>query len=445
MNEDNNQSTALPISVRYGLVLPPAVQGEQTLQRFDSNNGNSFTMNGASTEIRINVSGSGFLLGSEAYLSFDIQNTVAAGGADKNALLCNSAADIIESLRIESNGVEIERIDGYNLIDAIKRDYKTFEDTKMVGSFEGAQNTTDAAANTTLAFIPKNSSKSYVLRLSSGFLSGGKLAKAIPLLNTSGFTLIIRLAKPDDAFIAVKTDLTAATSKFSQYLPKINNPRLYAPVFQIQDAGFAARYSQMMGSMGIEWTAITSKRYSNTTSTGMGPHALQLNDRSVSLRGFVSVLRSNAMSADAYKLNTLAGDVTKIDTFRYYISGVETPLGGIEIKASPTKTETGRAFLETLKLFSDMTDPKTIVDAAKFRADTTAVTARSKGTMSVDLKRYGDGNLSLTGMPTAASTTPSVLEFKSNTDQFDATRVDTFALCDVIYRLDQNGGFSSVY
>ncbi len=122
-------------------------------------------------------------------------------------------------------------------------------------------------------------------------------------------------------------------------------------------------------------------------------------------------------------------------------------LGGVEVWPDVNKPiQAGRAFVETLKLFSNMTDPKTIVNFTEFTSLSSVVwDARSKGTLSVDLKRYGDANLSLTGMPTAASTTPSVLEIKSNDAGFEATRCDTFAICDVIYKLDQSGSFSSVY
>ena len=106
---NNNESTAsLPLAVRYGVLLPPAVRGKQMTSRYDAVNGTNFPVASSSTEIRINVSCPGFLLGSQSYLQFQIKNA----NATNNLKFMNSPNDIIESIRIESNGVELERIDG---------------------------------------------------------------------------------------------------------------------------------------------------------------------------------------------------------------------------------------------------------------------------------------------------------------------------------------------
>ena len=430
MEETNTQ---IPMSVRYGLQMSPAVMGEQTLCRYDSVNGNSFKMNGQSSEIRINISGTGFLLGKEGYLYFEIQNT----DATNDIIMANGCADVIESLRIESNNVECERRDGYGLIHSIEKAYTSFENAFNAGSFEGA-------GASTLKQVDAGETKSYVLRLHSGFLSGGKLGKAIPLMGSAGITLILRLQRPEEAFVQAAAG-SQATSAMASGKVLVNNVRYYAPVFQIQDAGFASRYSQMLSQVGIEWSGVTSKRYVGSTGSSTGPHQMVVNDRSISLRGMVACLRPNATKAEAYQLNTLSSDINGTENYKFMISGIEYPLGSVDVSVN----EPGRCYLEAIKLFStSVEDPETVVDVTSFTSTTGTgadnLTKTPQGIMCCDLKRFGDKHLSLTGLATAASTQPSQFEVRT-TDTFDQTRLDVYSICDAIYRMNPDGSFSSVY
>jgi len=453
MNSNNQDTASLPLAVRYGIALSPAVMGQQTMSRFDAVNGSTFSMGASSQEIRINVSAPGFLLGSHSYLHFELTNT-----GSKIVKLQNSSADIIESLRIESNGVELERLDGYNMYDGIIKNYQNQESTAIVGSVEGTPHPALSASaqvgTGVLSNIAKtNGSNSYVLRLNSGFLSGGALKKAIPLIGTGGFTIVLRLATISEAFIQVNDNGTQSDGASTDAVISVKNPRFYAPVFQIEDAGFAQRYSTMLNSMGIEWSGVTSKRYTNQLAVGgVGNiNILQLNDRSLSLRGFATAIRPNA-NADAFKTNSLSSDVTMCTRYRYMISGQESPLGGIDVATN----NPGRAYLEALNLFTDMNDPHTVVNYGLFLSSGVATSGDdegkpgdtsntySKGSICVNLKKYGDRNLNLTGLNTAMSTTPSTVELTCR-KVHEVMRVDTFAICDAIYRLDANGAFSSVY
>ncbi len=443
-----NESTAsLPLAVRYGITLPVAVSGQSTVSRFDSVNGQEFTFGSASQEIRINVSSPSFLLGSESYLQFEIKNSDTT-----NALkFMGSANDCIESLRIESNGVELERIDGYNMITAILKRYTSISDT-MTQLFEGAPNRNQSSASAMLATgsaIKAGESRTFCIRLNSGFLSGGDLKKAIPLVGTGGFTIVVRLATVADGFCQVKdADGTQATASAAANTIKMVNPRFYAPCFQIDDSGFGQRYSTMLNSMGIEWSAVTSKRYTNQLQSVAGPTqtVLQLNDRSLSLRGFVTAIRPYAESE---KNNSFVADMSRVTRYRYLVSGQEMPLGGIDY----TSKAPSRAYFESLKLFGSMANSDSNMTFTGF---TTAAVDSSDGsdsdnsikytlgTACVDLKKYGDNNLNLTGLNTAMSTIPSTVELYT-TAIAKTTRVDTFAIVDSVYRLDANGAFSSVY
>ena len=437
---------SLPLAVRYGITLPVAVSGQSTMSRFDSVNGQEFAFGSASQEIRINVSSPSFLLGSESYLQFEIANADATNAAK----FMGSANDCIESLRIESNGVELERIDGYNMITTILKRYTSVSDT-TTQIFEGAPlRSSDAAAviagNST---IKAATSRTFCIRLNSGFLSGGSLRKALPLIGTGGFTMVLRLATVADAFCQVKNaDGAQATASIGAGNLKMVNPRFYAPCFQIDDAGFGQRYSTMLNSMGIEWSGVTSKRYTNQLQAVAGPTqtVLQLNDRSLSLRGFVTAMRPYSENE---KNNSFLTDMSRVTRYRYLISGQEMPLGGIDYKPNAA----GRAYFESLKLFGSMANADSNISYSTFTgtgfdtngaANVDCSLKYTLGTACVDLKKYGDNNLNLTGLNTAMSTVPSTVEIY--TEAIAATtRIDTFAIVDVVYRLDQNGSFSSVY
>ena len=110
---DSQPREALPMSMRYALQSVDAVPSTQTLRRFDANNGASWTPSGAN-EIRIPVSADGFLDVNKHYLYLTITN-------DDDAVthLQGNIGCIIEQMRIESQGVELERIDRYNLLKSL--------------------------------------------------------------------------------------------------------------------------------------------------------------------------------------------------------------------------------------------------------------------------------------------------------------------------------------
>ena len=106
----DNQRDALPASMRYSYSAVDSVASSLTLRRFDANNGNKFNHTG-SNEIRIPVQTDGFLDTKKHYLQFQINNL-----GDATCVLEGNAACVIAELRIESQGIELERISRYNLL-----------------------------------------------------------------------------------------------------------------------------------------------------------------------------------------------------------------------------------------------------------------------------------------------------------------------------------------
>lgn len=425
---DSGNMNNIPLCVRYDMDLPLAVQGSQQMVRFDAVNGNNFVMDGGSNEIRINISSAGFLVGSESYLHFIIKN----GDANNNVRLSGgNAGNVFDSLRIESNGNELERIDGYNLINSILKRYDSYSVEDGYSTFEGGSNlptdpTTDGG------YIAKATSAGFVLRLKSGFLGGGKYKKAIPLIGTGGLTLILRLSTKSEALEAnTATDFAAATRATSYTgAVTIQEPRLYCPVFKINDAGFAQRYTSILQQSGIEWDGVTYKRYQSNLSGATGQSTLQLNDRSISLRGFVTAIRP--VASQVIGQNSFNTTLTNVTQIKYMISGLDILNGGIQYSPS----DQGRLMIENIKLLSNMSEPHILYDQE---------TMSSQGTAAVSLLKYGHhANVSMTGLNTSSSTLPSTVEITMGAGT-STDSVVTYSVCDAIYRLDSNGSFSSMY
>ena len=61
--------------------------------------------------------------------------------------------------------------------------------------------------------------------------------------------------------------------------------------------------------------------------------------------------------------------------------------------------------------------------------------------MAVDLKKFDDEKLLMTGLNTAASGAPNTLELITDGDAV-ASEVATFAVCDAVFTLDARGQMS---
>ena len=99
---------ALPASMRYALGSTDAVSSSTVERMFESNNGNVFGPS-SSNEIRIPIQADGFLDTAKHYFQFTILNK----GTTQASALDGDISCIIDSVRIEMNGIEIERLDGY--------------------------------------------------------------------------------------------------------------------------------------------------------------------------------------------------------------------------------------------------------------------------------------------------------------------------------------------
>ena len=137
-----------PFGVRYGDLLPLGSRARAQVRHFQPNNGTSFSY-GTSNQIRIPLQSSGFLDTKHSYLKLTVQagtipgSSSSAGGASSNPgqMLDSSVHSLISRLRVEgSDGQELERIDGYNVLAAMLKDASVGMDHDgSIGSFAGGR------------------------------------------------------------------------------------------------------------------------------------------------------------------------------------------------------------------------------------------------------------------------------------------------------------------
>ena len=290
---DNVGRDSLPKSMRYANTSVNAVPSEMSLHRFDSTNGVSFSYSGSNI-IRIRVKADGFIDAAKHYLEFTVTTATA------NAFVEGDANSFIEEMTINSNGVQIEQIQRYSLLNGIRRNYNAPLSDIIKKNVEsgGGQLVEVAQADANDGkifgiglsdvgdFITAAESRVYCVQLHSGFLKN-TFGKALPM-GLNEFEIELRLKNPLGALL---NDAGAPTYT-------ISNPRIYAPVYRILNPQVLSSYAQLAGS-GISWIGDTVKTYVNSIPAGTGKKVAQINDRSLSCKALVTALRNAAPEAIA--------------------------------------------------------------------------------------------------------------------------------------------------
>ena len=288
----------LPKSMRYAMTSVPAVQADCTLARFDSTNGVLFSPTGAN-DIRIRVRSDGFLVGHKHYLQFKLNGTNAG-------FIDGDAGSFIERLTIEANGTQIEQVDRYGLYNGIRKNYNTSapeiyrKNSQAGGALLGCDASDEIKLGNLGAAIGNASANTFCIQLNSGFIMN-TFNKALPM-GMAEIEIILRLRSNTGALVNTGAD-AGTTPTYT-----ISEPRIYAPVYRIQNPSVMSSYNQLASS-GISWVGDTVKTYVNSVNNVSGPQTLQINDRSQSLKALDLVtallvkLRKN--TADIDSLNNL--------------------------------------------------------------------------------------------------------------------------------------------
>ena len=410
---------SVPKSLMYGMNSVTAVSGSTVLRQFGASNGNSF--NTATNEIRIPVNaGNGFLLGAKSYLAFTIVN----GNADKKLTLDSDALCWCDQLRVESQGLVLERLDRAALYNNIRAVMAGGPERDARACKSGAK--ADTSASNDGEEIAAAKSGSYVCNLPLGFLKN-HLGRAIP--SGVSFDLIIRVNS--NAVECFKWEAA------DDVLFSVTNPRFYAPVAVIDNPNIINEYRATVAKTGINWSGDVVKTYVSAIAEGTGPQTFQINDRSQSLKALVSAQRGTGDAMAAAK-NKSATNLATMSSYSYNIQGQSYPQDTVTISVSPDSRDVGRAFEECQKVFADYGDdyskPHTTLSLFAGTA------AAGTGVVGVDLRRFDDHSLKMTGLNTALGGSPSTLEV--NFDTAVAGNMTTFGIAEAVWSMGSDGRIS---
>jgi len=412
----------IPSSMSYAMRKVPAVKSSAILRSFAASNGNSFTS--SVNEIRIPINCDGFLDGSKSYLFFTINNSGAnAAGLDPYGLCW------CDQLRIESNGQVLERVERAGVYDTLRRRWtkgqKAISHMNVVAGGPapgGATLTNDGAALATTNTI------TLAMDLPLGFLNAHH-GRAVP--KGSSFDLVIRV----NSTLAQCFKFTTGATAFS-----IDNPRFYAPVYQVEDAEVMDEYAAALSERGISWSGDSVKSYVNSVSAGAGTKTLQINDRSNSLKGLITVLRDDTTVAGATTNSTGHSTLEGVTQVRTSIAGRNYPPDNITVNTVTTALEVGRLYAECSKVLAPEghleCDPAVVLATYAGLTETSA-----QGVIAVDLKRFDDEKLMMVGLNTAANNSPSTIELQC-VAAATAREAVTYALAESVWTLDGRGMLS---
>ena len=443
---DNTQDVAqtreaLPSSMRYALGNADAIASSTTERMWAANNGNSFSPTGSNV-IRIPVqASSGFLDTAKHYLMFDITLANVAGAAR----LDGDISSIINQVRIEgADGRELERLDDYALLHNMKSYYnRSYTDMCLRnGKSGGPVPTVPLFATTGHLFAAAASTANFSVQLDSGFLLGHH-KKALPM-GMSEFTIVITL---NTAATALVHHAAATTFAYS-----ITNARFFCPVYQIEDANVLNQYKMLASQRGISWSGDTNKLYIGSTTATTGRQTIQINDRSLSLKGLITAKRPSATYQAERALTNSSTNLTGITQYAYQLSGLNYPQTPVDIvlDVAATGFNITRAYDQAIKTFAapGYAHSEPIQTQVKFcEDDAGAVLALGQGVeagqgcVCVDLRRFDDERLSYVGLNTSKNASPNILELTCDGGMVAST-TSTYAICEAEYSMNQLGRLS---
>ena len=422
---------ALPSSMRYALGNADAIPSSTTERMFSANNGNSFSPTG-SNEIRIPVQASeGFLDTAKHYLFFTITNGSAAA-----KFLDGDISAIIDQVRITSQGVELERLDDYALLHNYKRLYnQSYTEREMRNAKSGGP--TAAVDNVVVgAQITNAHTANFCVQLDSGFLLGHH-KKALPM-GMAEFEIVIRLNAGTTALVSVADAANIYT---------ITNPRFYCPVYKIEDMNVLNQYKMLASQRGISWSGDTNKLYMGSLADGgAGTRTIQINDRSLSLKSLITMIRP-AASVGTQALTLSSSCITGVSQYHYKIGGLNYPQVPVDVDDATNGINICRLYDQAVKSFADpgyahsesLVSQARVIKAYPALADLTAGTDSPNAVIAVDLRRFDDERLSYVGLNTAKNASPNTLEIVGDAGMNYTSTTNTYAICEAEYTMGVNG------
>jgi len=417
-NTQTQQLVGIPASMRYSMANVKSVSADSSLRRFSSSNGSVFSP--TTNEIRIPVSGSeGFLDACRGYLYFTISNT-NTGTSGEGLTLSGDALCWVDSIRLESQGVLLERLDRAALWNNLKNRWtegisKSHELNALQGA-SGAYSLENDGED-----IAKGASRTFCCKLPMGFLCNHH-ERALP--QGVQFDIVIRVNPTPEQAFEWETD--------NKFLYEIKNPRFYCPMYRIENRIVMSEYAQVLQEAPISWTGDSVKTYIQPLASGAGTTSLQINDRSKSLKALVSAKRTTSELSTHNKSKQADTNITGITDVVYQIEGKNFPQDSIQLST----TEYARLYEECRKAMNNTYSHQgsTQVLAAGFKS------GGAQGLIAVDLRHFDDDKLAHVGIDTTGGA-PNNLQITTASSNA-ASDVTTFAVCDCTWSLMANGMIS---
>lgn len=301
-----------PSGVNFSSLLPLGVKGVAKSRRFQPNNGQAFTS--VNNIIRIPLSTTGFMDVQHSYLSFDI----AVTGAPATGVCLDGGADcIIRTLRIEgSDGSELERVDGYNVIAAALKDLQVGNDhegTIMNAMDMSYQNPAAAAYNPdgsqnnvltgfapdivnqldlcwTSALGSEGSQKGVCIKLVSGLLNNEKY---LPCGFVAGGGIVLELSL--DTVNNVLFDIGAAATPNMVYT--VTNVNYHGQIVEMADSFNDAFRSMLNEQSGIQWSGQTLRGHTFAFTSAVGDTTVvPIAERAKSIKAIYNIFRLSAQT-----------------------------------------------------------------------------------------------------------------------------------------------------
>jgi hypothetical protein len=435
-NENQNMnSTAqppaqggLPQSMRFAVGSKRSVAARMQHLNFQPFNGNSFSPD-SNNEIRIQVQGSGFIDVSKHLLRL----TVTAVTAGTNAATIDySLASIFDQIRIESQGTVLERIDRYGLIDNVKSMYNdSAAEIKNKSALTlGPDITQTAIISAGKAFGANAGTGGSVtggLRIRSGLLQS-KHGHALPM-GSAPLEIILRLNSLEGCLLG----LTGATPGTITSL-SVSNVAFLCPMYQIESEQIMAQYRQVLTSSPLTICGTSYKTYVNSLVSGGTNQVLQINDKSRSLKGLVTLIRAAAAPTTFILPSNSEFSVANVNRYTYMVGGAQMPPGGIALSS----TNCAEAMDQAQRSLAPYNEIRGfgLVGFTKFTAAVGTTGAGGKGVLAVDLRKFSDSERCFVGLDTASSAQPMTLELECASG-IAASDVTTFAVVEAEYVLSQ--------
>lgn len=412
----------IPSSMSYAMRKVPAVKSSAILRSFAASNGTTF--NNSTNEIRIPVNCDGFLDGAKSYLFFTINNSGANAAAMDPYGLC-----WCDQLRIEANGQVLERVERAGVYDTLRRRWTQGQKAiSKLTAVAGGPSPGAATLPNTGVSLATTETLTLAMDLPLGFLNAHH-GRAVP--KGSSFDLVIRV----NSTLAECFDYTTGATAFS-----IDNPRFYAPVYQVEDAEVMDEYSAALMERGISWSGDSVKSYVNSITAGAGTKTLQINDRSNSLKGLITILRDDTTRASATSNSVGHSTIEGVTQVRTNIAGRNYPPDNISVSTAAASVDVARLYTECSKVLAPEghheCDSAVVVSTY---AGTTPASAQ--GVIAVDLKKFDDEKLMMVGLNTAANNSPSTIELTTDANAL-ASEAVTYALAEAVWTLDGRGQLS---